>query len=440
MSAHGAGLFDGALREARPLLALTAPIVAGLATSTLVSVVDTVMVAPLGTIPLAAVALTTSALILFYSAIYGLLGASGVRVAERIAAGAAGEARAALRAGLVLAAASSALAAGAMLALRAALPLLNQPAEVIAIIGPYWTVMAITLIPWAASIVLIGALSAADRAWLGCAVGVGQLALNVPLNVLLIYEAGLGLLGAGLASLLATALSLPLAALFLRRTPVGAAGGRTAPLAPEVSVQWRAGWPMAVGFTAEGGGYAVAGLMLGGLGAAALAANQIVQSVTGVLYMIPLGLATATALRVGDARGRGGAERLRPILLAAVLLVSGWMAAILNALVVGREPLARAFTADEEVVAIAAALFLVLALMQVFDGVQSAAMGALRGLFDTRWAMVATVIGYWVVALPAAWALAYRGGFGAPGIWLGYAIGVALAAIALPWRFWRLTR
>jgi MATE family multidrug resistance protein len=78
--------------------------------------------------------------------------------------------------------------------------------------------------------------------------------------------------------------------------------------------------------------------------------------------------------------------------------------------------------------------------MQVFDGVQSAAMGALRGLLDTRWPMGVTLLGYWIVAMPAAWTFGFPAGFGAPGVWLGFALGVVLAAVALPWRFWWLTR
>lgn len=428
-----------ALAEVRPLLALTVPIVAGFACSTLITVVDTVMIAPLGTVPLAAASLAASALILFYSAIYGLLAASGIRISENLGANAPGGARAALRAGLLLAAISGAAGVAAMALLFSALPLLGVPAEVLVALGPYWMIMATTLLPWAVSIVLIGALNAEGRPWQGFLVGAFALVANVPLNWALIYGAGLGLPGAGLASLAVTLLAIPLGAWLLLRAVRGRAPGAP-PIRPEIALQWRAGWPMAVSFTAEGGGYAVAGLMLGGLGAAALAANQIVQSVVVVLYMLPLGLATATSLQVGFARGEGATERLRPVLLAAILIVTLWMAAFIVALVLGGSAVARLLSDDAEVIALATTLFLVLALMQVFDGVQSASMGALRGLLDTRWPMAMTILGYWAVALPAAWALGFPGGLGAPGVWLGYTIGIALAAVLLPWRFWHRTR
>ena len=428
-----------ALAEVRPLVALTVPIVAGFACSTLIMVVDTVMVAPLGTVPLAAVSLAASATILFYSAIYGVVTASGIRISEHLGAGTPAAVRGALRAGLVLAAISGTAGALAMAALFLVLPLIGTPEAVLATLGPYWMVMAATLLPWALSIVLIGALNAEGRPWQGFGVGALQLAANIPLNWGLIHAAGLGVLGAGIASLIATLLSIPAAIWLLRRIdrtrPPGAG-----PLAPELGLQWRAGWPMAVAFTAEGGAYAVAGLMLAGLGAAALAANQIVQAVMTVLYMLPLGLATATSLQVGFARGEGAAARLRPVLAAAILTVTVWMGLIIVALVLGGEPMARLLSSDAEVIALATTLFLVMAGMQVFDGVQSAAMGALRGLLDTRWPMAITLLGYWFFAMPAAGTLGFPAGFGAPGVWLGFAMGVVLAALVLPWRFWRLTR
>lgn len=428
-----------ALAEVRPLLGLTVPIVAGFACSTLIAVVDTVMIAPLGTVPLAAVSMSASALILFYSAIYGFLSASGIRISEHLGANSPGAMRAALRAGLLLAGIAGALGGLAMAGLFNALPLLGPPEPVLAMLGPYWMVMAMTLLPWSVCVVLIGALNAQGRPWQGFLIGAVQLVANVPLNWGLIYGAGLGILGAGLASLIAVVVSIPVAIWLLGRSGRDS-GGDSCPLRPEFALQWRAGWPMAVAFTAEGGGYAAAGLMLAGLGAAALAANQIVQTVMVVLYMLPLGLATATALQVGFARGEGATRRLRPVLLAAILTVVLWMGLVITLLVLGGARLAGMLSNDAEVVALASTLFLVLALMQVFDGVQSASMGALRGLLDTRWPMGITIFGYWIVALPAAWVLGFHAQLGAAGVWLGFASGVVVAGVVLPWRFWWKTR
>ena len=68
-------------------------------------------------------------------------------------------------------------------------------------------------------------------------------------------------------------------------------------------------------------------------------------------------------------------------------------------------------------------------------------MGALRGLMDPRWPMAVTLIGRWLIALPADWAPGLPVGLGAAAaVWSGYTLGIVLAAIILSWRFWRRTR
>jgi MATE family multidrug resistance protein len=229
----------------RSLVALTVPIVAGFAGSTPITVVDTVMIAPLRTVPLGAAWLATSGLILFHSAIYGLLTASGIRIAEHVGAGGPVGVRGALRAGLLLALITGSIrgsiGASAMDLLFWLLPVVGTPQAFITEVGSYWMLMAATLLPWSMSIVLIGTLIAEGRPWPGFLVGALQLMANVSVNWALIHAAGLGLTGAGLASLLATVLSLPVAWLLLsqstRQRPVP-----PAPLCPEMAVQWCVGW------------------------------------------------------------------------------------------------------------------------------------------------------------------------------------------------------
>jgi MATE family multidrug resistance protein len=85
-------------------------------------------------------------------------------------------------------------------------------------------------------------------------------------------------------------------------------------------------------------------------------------------------------------------------------------------------------------------LFLGIATLQVLDGVQSTMLGALRGLSDTRWPAVVSILAYWVVALPAGWVLAHRLGLGPVGIWFGFGVGLAAAGLALTLRFHARTR
>ncbi|MGL6211602.1 MAG: MATE family efflux transporter, partial [Paracoccaceae bacterium] len=97
-------------------------------------------------------------------------------------------------------------------------------------------------------------------------------------------------------------------------------------------------------------------------------------------------------------------------------------------------------TQDAAVVGLAASFMVMFALMQVFDGVQSTMLGALRGLSDAGWAARISMIAYWPLGLPLGWVLAYQTGFGAPGVWLGWLVALAWAGGMLTWRFLQKTR
>jgi MATE family multidrug resistance protein len=96
-------------------------------------------------------------------------------------------------------------------------------------------------------------------------------------------------------------------------------------------------------------------------------------------------------------------------------------------------------TDEPEVIAIAATIFFVFAFSQVMDGVQSTMTGALRGLSDTGFPAVVSMIAYWVLGLPLGWVLAHQAGMGPAGVWAGFVIALGLAGLVLVWRFLRQT-
>jgi MATE family multidrug resistance protein len=115
------------------------------------------------------------------------------------------------------------------------------------------------------------------------------------------------------------------------------------------------------------------------------------------------------------------------------------MVAVTIALILSGRWIAATLSTDPEVVALATGMFIIVALIQVADGVQSTALGALRGAMDFDWPTQFTLISYWLFALPLAAALGFWAGLGPLGVWAGYGVGIAVVAIVLPWRFWRLT-
>ena len=428
-------------REVPGIVGLALPIVMGLAASTLIGVTDSLMLAPLGPVPLAAVGLTGAVAVLFYAAIYGLLSALSVRIG---AAWGAGEGRAIsgiLRSGLALGALVGVGSALVMAALWPLLPLLGQPEEVIGAMRAYWFWICAFLVPFAILTAFKSAFEAVDRPWLGTAFAFLGVIVNVPLNYALIWGLGplpqLGLTGAGLASFLAETIALGAAFLWWRRAPsMRRLRLRRQVALGEMGLTLREGAPLGAMYVVETASVSVATLMIGAFGTVALAGNQVAQAVGGLLYMLPLGVAGAVAIRVAQERGAGNAAALRPIALAAVAVAGIWLLAAALTLALRGEAIARLVTDDPEVVAVAAAIFLVFAPMQISDAVQSAMLGALRGLSDTAWPAMVSAIAYWPVALPLGYALAHWGGMGPSGIWAGYILSLAGAGAALTARFW----
>jgi len=427
--------------EVRPILKLGVPLMIGLASATLIGVVDTIMIAPLGTVPLAAAGITTAILIVLISALWGVVTVVGVRIATEEGGGDHVAVSDHIRNGLALAVLTGGLGALLMVAVFPLLGPIGQPETVIDILLPYWASMALWLLPATMFFVLKSLFDAVGKEWTGVGFGYLGVVVNIPANYLFIHVWGLGLLGAGLASVLSQTVSLAAVWAYWRFSPSMAAFRQPA------TVRWSKvrrlfveSLPISIGYAGEGGAYAFLGIMLGWLGATALAAHQVVNAVAGIAYVIPLGLASAVSIRVGMAMGGATKERLRPILKATLLISVVWQSATALIFIAGGAIFAAALSDDPEVVSLATTLFIVVAILQIADGIQGTALGALRGMMDNTRPTVITLLAYWPLALPAGYLFGFVLGYGAVGVWAGYVLGLTVAATALPMRFWALTR
>ncbi len=433
------------LKEARYLARLAFPIVISLAAAALIGVVDTVMVAPLGTLPLAAVSITASVLIIFYSALYGFVSAIGVRMAEAFGKTSDQGLAAATNAGVFVSLVVGSVGAVAMICLKPALSWIGQPPEVVSLIGGYWIAMSLLLVPFTVFYTLKALFDAMNRPWIGVGLAFLAVGFNIPSNYVLIHGVGgwpgLGLVGAGIASLLSQIVPLIMALVIIRVWKRKRGLLRAASFdRSEVKAQLKEGFIISVGYLGEGAAYAVAGLMLGWFSAAALAAHQIVSAVSDVVYMVPLGVSIAISIRVAQAIGANEKERLKPIVLASLLVIVSWMAVVVTGILIGRAPLANSLSDDPKVVSLAISMFLVIAAMQIADGVQGTMLGAFRGMMDNHVPVAITLIAYWLFALPLGYALGFWLGFGPNGVWIGYGSGLSLAAIVLTYRFFSQNR
>ncbi|MEM6306050.1 MAG: MATE family efflux transporter [Pseudomonadota bacterium] len=427
--------------EYLPLLKLAVPLMIGLAAALLIGVVDTAMISPLGTVPLAAAGVTTAVLIIMISTLWGVLTAISVQISQATGAGDPARVARALRSGLWLCGLSGGFGALVMLAIYPLLGVLGQPEEVLAILLPYWISMALWIVPFTLFFGLKALFDAVGWPWTAVVLSYLGVIFNVPANYVFIHVLDLGILGAGLASILSQSVSLTAAGLVLARAP------GLAPFRQSVSIAWRDiraqgkdAAPLCLGYAGEGGAYAILGIMMGWLGAQALAAHQIVNALAGLTYMIPLGMAGAASILVGNAVGAGQRDRLRPILKASLVVVTFWQTLAALFFILGGRALATSLSSDSAVIELAVVLFIIVGLLQAVDGVQGTALGALRGMSDMTLPTVITLSAYWPLALPVAYVLSFQAGLGAVGLWLGYTLGLVVAAIALPWRFWALTR
>lgn len=191
------------------------------------------------------------------------------------------------------------------------------------------------------------------------------------------------------------------------------------------------GTPAATQLTLEVGAFAAATALVGRLAPASLAAHQIAINYAALSFMVPLGISSAGAVRVGHAVGRrdpeGAARAGWTALLFAVLFMSGAAAVFLAA----PRALIRAFTADAGVLEVGVTLLFVAAAFQLFDGVQGVATGVLRGLGDTRTPMLWNLAGHWFIGLPLGYSLCFLLGFGVIGLWWGLSVGLVICGVAL---------
>lgn len=432
--------------ELRRLAALAIPIVVSLAGATLILVIDTIMIAPLGTVPLAAASVTATVFMVMSSALYGFISLIGVRMAEAHGTSNPAGLSRATRTGLWVALISGLMGAAGMAALLPALPRLGQPPEVVAVLEGYWLMMSCVLIPFALFYTLKSLFDAIEAPWIGVALAFVAVVLNVPANWVLIHGVagwqGFGLVGAGLASLLSMCAPLGIAWGIWRRSARLAPARRPTPHwdRTETGLQLREGGAIALGYIGESGAYALASLMMGWFGAAALAAQRIVSSVGEVLYMVPFGVAVAVSMRIGQAIGAGQTARLPRMGYAALMLIIGWTALMMGLVLLGAGPIARALSSDQAVISLAVSLFVISAAMQIVDGIQGTMLGAARGMTDNRVPVAITLVAYWAVGLPLAYALAFLWNFGPVGIWIGYGCGLVLAGATLTRRFFQKAR
>jgi multidrug resistance protein, MATE family len=202
-----------------------------------------------------------------------------------------------------------------------------------------------------------------------------------------------------------------------------------------VAALLRLGAPAASQIVLEIGAFAAATALIARLGPVPLSGHEIALNCAALSFMVPLGMSSAAAVRVGQQLGRRDPEGARRAGWSAIILGVGFMAC--SGLVFVSIPtwIARLFSPDPIVIRTGARLLLVAAAFQLFDGLQTVATGALRGSGDTRTPMLANFVAYWLIGLPVGYLLCFQLEWGAVGIWIGLCGGLVMigSALLLAW-------
>ena len=193
----------------------------------------------------------------------------------------------------------------------------------------------------------------------------------------------------------------------------------------------RLGFPAALQLLLEIGAFAFATFLIGKLGAVALAGHQIALNVASFTYMVPLGIGSAAAVRVGHALGAQDSHGAARAGWTALLFGAFFMCCSGLVLFLFSRQIARIYTPEVDVINAGATLLLVAAVFQLFDGLQVVATGALRGAGNTRVPMLTNFAGYWLIGLPLGAFLCFKSRLGALGMWIGLCVALILIGSTL---------
>jgi len=212
------------------------------------------------------------------------------------------------------------------------------------------------------------------------------------------------------------------------------------PQAARIAALLKLGMPAAGQMAIEIGVFATVTVLVSKLHATALAGHQIALTTVSTTFMMPLGVSSAAAVRVGFALGRGDRHAAARAGWTALGLGAAVMSAAAIVLLTVPEWMARLFSPDAAVIAAAAAILRVAAFFQLFDGLQIVVTGSLRGAGDTRTPMICHLLGYWVIGLPLGAMLCFGRGMGAPGLWIGLSAGLIAIGVVLTAFWWWTAR
>ncbi len=425
-------------------LKLAYPVMVGQLGQILVSVADSIMVGKfLGTIPLAAISLAVSILII--PMVFAIGVAFGL---TPLIAGADGkddpaEAVKYFKNGLVLNSILGLLVYGVLAIFAQFAHLLGQDERVVSEAMPYLHIVGFSIVPMMAFFAFKQFAEGLSDTKAGMRVSLVANLLNILLNYPLITGWGpfpeLGLAGAAVSTLGTRFLMVAGMAIYIRKHKKFAAYWS---YWRSTEITWRSirdilaiGVPSGLQLVFEAGAFAMSGVIVGMIGPVQQAAHQIALNIASVSYMMVSGLGAAATIRVGNQLGKRDIPMLRLAGQSLFHLTLAMMFVTMILLIGLRHLLPEFYSSDPEVLQYTAVLMIAAGIFQLPDGLQATTLGALRGVQDVNIPTIIAFVAYWVIAVPMCYYLGITEKMGPLGVWIGLTLGLLLASIALYWRF-----
>jgi MATE family multidrug resistance protein len=425
--------------ELRPMLALAAPVVMAELGWVTMGIVDTIMVGSLGAGAIGAVGLASMLFVAVAVFAMGLLLGLDPLVAQAFGARRLDECHRWLVDGLWLSAMVAPPMIAVVFAMNATMGWWGLPLDVLVLAQPYLAILAWSLVPLLAYVAFRRYLQAMNLVRPVMFALVAANLVNAAANWVLIGghlgAPAMGVRGSAYATLAARIfMAAWLLLVIVRHEAHVTPNLRDTPFAfdrSRVRQLFLLGIPAAGQTVLEVGVFTAATALAGRVSSDALAAHQIALNLAALTFMVPLGIASAAAVRVGQAIGRHDRRAAIAAGWTAIGLGVGFMAVAAATFLLIPRFLIRLFTPDPAVLEVGVSLLFVAAAFQLFDGLQGVTTGALRGLADTRTAMMWNLAGHWLVGLPLAYVLCFRFRLGVVGLWWGLSAGLTICGVAL---------
>jgi MATE family multidrug resistance protein len=326
---------------------------------------------------------------------------------------------------------------------------LGQDPEVVALSLPFMKLLGISMIPMLMFMTLKQFTDGLEYTRTAMLLSLCAMPVNVFLNWLLIYGnwglPRLELVGAGWATLITrTIIFVVLAAIILRhktfREFIAPAKTEWHFRVSTLRTLLKIGVPSSLQIGTEAGAFAITGIIIGTMGAVSQAAHQIALSCAALTFMVSMGLSQAGSIRTSNAFGGSNWPKIARIGKSTLLtgIIYGICCAIM--FIVLRNVLPPVFNDNVQVIGLASVLLLLAGVFQISDATQVIGAGLLRGIKDVKIPTYLVAIAYWVIGLPSGCLFAFTFNLGAPGMWLGFIVGLTMAGVFLSFRFLRRIR